>query len=404
MAKAQAQTIPAPEASIPERQSVFAHAHPDYDALGLRAGSFLILPSADVMESWDSNVYATPTRDSSDRYTTIAPRLNVSSDWSNHALNLLFSDQSKIYNTYGSENVNNVTGAAEGRLDIERGIYLTGGGGLQILHEERSSPNAVVNAKSPTEYHVIDGNLGFVHDTGLIALRVNTAVDSYSYDNDVTSTGLLIPQSYRNYISYKVTPRVTYEIAPGYHAFFQTPLNENQYVSLDPYGINHSSHGYEGDIGTAINLGAALNGEVFAGYFRQEVEDHRLSNAYGPTVGANLLWNVSALTSLKLLASRTVDQTTVEPASGIVDLEGSLSVEHELLRNVLLNAAIGYGQDQFSGISRVDNNYNGTIGARYLLNRRLSLELNGIYTHRDSNVPNVNLDREVIELRLHNQL
>jgi hypothetical protein len=389
---------------VPSASSVIGQYRPDYDALGLRAGSFLILPSADVVESWDSNIYATSTRDTSDRYTTLAPQLRLNSDWNNHALNLLFSDQSEIYNTHSTENINNVTGAAEGRLDIENGIYLTGGGSAQILHEERSSPNAVTNAKSPTEYHVTDGNLGFVHDTGVIGLRVNTEVDSYSYNNDSTSTGILIPQSYRNYISYKATPRVTYEIVPGYHAFIQTPFNEDQYVSRNPSGYNQSSHGYEGDIGTAINLGSALNGEIFAGYFRQEVEDHRLSNSQGPGGGANLLWNVTELTSLRFSASRIVGQTTVEPASAMISSAANFSVEHELLPNVLLTAGAGLDQDQFSGISRTDNNLTGAIGAQYLLNRVLSLGLDGTFYHRDSNVPGVGYDREIIELKLHNQL
>jgi hypothetical protein len=399
---------------VPSAPSVIGQYRPDYDALGLRAGSFLILPSADVVESWDSNIYATPTRDASDRFTTLAPELRLQSDWNNHALNLLFSDQSLIYNTHSSENVNNVTGAAEGRLDIENGIYLTGGGGVQILHELRSSPNAVTNAKSPTEYHVTDGNIGFVHDIGVIGLRLNTAVDSYSYNNDSTSTGILIPQSYRNYIAYTAKPRVSYEIVPGYHAFIQVPLNENQYVSRDPSGFDHSSHGYEGDIGTAINLGSALNGEIFAGFFRQEAEDHRLNNSQGPGGGANLLWNVTELTSLRFSASRIVGQTTVAPASttvgsvapasAMVSTAGNLSLEHELLPNVLLTAGVGYDQDQFSGISRTDNNLYGTIGAQYLLNRVFSLGLDGNFYHRDSNVSGIGYDREIIELKLHNQL
>ncbi len=404
-AQASAQIIPVPVEIQTERQSVLQHARPDYDALGLRAGSFLILPSADVVESWDSNIYATPTGDTSDRITTIAPQLGIQSDWNNHALNLLFSDQSMIYNTHSSENVNNITGAAEGRFDIEREIYLTGGGGVQLLHEPRGSPNAPIAAKNPTEYHVTDGNLGFVHDVGVIGLRVNTAVDSYSYNNDSTSTGLLIPQSYRNYISYTATPRVTYEIVPQYDAFIQTPLNEREYAShADTSGFYRSSHGYEGDIGTAIHLGSALNGELYLGYLRQDYEDHRLSDPQGPGGGSNLLWNVTQLTSLRLSASRTVLETTVEPASAIVESAVGLSIEHELLPNVLLTSSTNFYQDQFRGISRSDNNFTGTIGVRYLMNRVFSLGLEGNFYHRDSNVPGVGYDREVIELKLHNQL
>src|SRR6204780_4333338 len=109
---ASAQFIPTPEASIPERQSVLQRARPDYDPLGIQAGSFLILPSLDLQEWWDSNVFAVPTRPSSDTVTAISPQLSVASDWNNHALNLFVGDQSLFYNKHTTENTNNVTGAA----------------------------------------------------------------------------------------------------------------------------------------------------------------------------------------------------------------------------------------------------------------------------------------------------
>ncbi|HVB81184.1 MAG TPA: outer membrane beta-barrel protein [Candidatus Binataceae bacterium] len=401
---ASAQIIPTPEATIPERQSVLQRPHPEYDALGIRAGSFLILPSADVIESWDSNIYATPTRDSTDMVTTVQPQVGVQSDWNNHALNFFIGDQSKIYASHGTENVNNLTAAAQGRLDVLRDVYFTGGGGYQLNHEDRSSPNATVSGKFPTETHLVDGNLGFVHETGKIGLRLNSAVDSYSYNNNVTNTGSVIQEKYRDYISYSFVPRLSYEIVPGYSAFVQTPVNEHQYVSRDLQGFSHSSHGYEGDAGVALHLASAVNGEIFGGYLRQEFEDHHLSNAQGIGGGANLLWNVTDLTSLRLAVSRTVQETDVVGASSYLETTGKLAVEHELLPNVLLTASGTYFVDSFKGLNRSDNNYNAYAGVKYLMNRTLSVGFEANYWHRDSNTPGVNYDREIIGLRLRAQL
>jgi hypothetical protein len=403
--RASAQFIPTPEATIPERQDVMQRARPDYDALGMRAGSFLILPSADAIESWDSNIYATPTADKSDMVTTVQPQVLAASDWNNHALNLLLSDQSKLYMTHSTENVNNLTGAAQGRLDIQRDIYFSGGGGYMLSHEDRSSPNAAVSGKFPTETHDINGNLGFVHDTGVIGLRINSTVDSYSYNDNVTNTGTVIPEKFRDYMGYTVTPRVTYELVPGYHAFFQTPLNERDYNSADPsLGFKRSSHGYEGDAGVALNLGSALNGEVFAGYLRQDFEDHRISSPQGPGGGANLLWNMTDLTSFRLAISHVVEETDVEPSGAIVATAATVTAEHELLRNVLLSASGNYEIDQFSGINRSDNNFHANAEVKYLLNRNFSAGLDADFYHRDSNAAGVNYDREIIGLKLRVQL
>jgi hypothetical protein len=403
--RASAQIIPTPEATNPEQQSVSQRGRPDYDPLGIRAGSFLIFPSANVMESWDSNIYATPTDDDSDLITTVSPQIAIGSDWNNNALNIVLSDQSKFYATHTTENVNNLTGAAQGRLDVERDIYFTGGGGYQLLHEDRSDPNSPTTAKSPTEYTDTEGNLGFVHDTGLIGLRLNTTVDSYSYDNDVTGAGAPINEQFRNYILYTFTPRLTYELVPGYHAFIQTPLNERQYVSQDPsIGARRSSHGYEGDAGISLNLGAALNGEAFLGYLRQDYEAHQLNASTGLGGGANLLWNMTDLTSFRLQITNTVNETDVEPASGIVETNAMLTVEHELFRNVLLSASGNYYVDNFSGINRTDNNFAAGLGVKYLLNRDFSIGLDANYWNRNSNAPGVNYDREIIGLTFRGHL
>jgi hypothetical protein len=408
---AYAQFIPTPEASIPERQSVLQRARPDYDPLGIQAGSFLVLPSLDLQEWWDSNVFATPTRDSTDLVTAIVPQLSIASDWNNHALNLFVGDQSEFYQKHTTENVNNVTVAAQGRFDILRDEYIQGGAGLQLSHEDRSSPDASIGGKFPTQFTVADGNLGFVRNIGIIGAQLTGDVQSYSYNNNVTNTDVEIPEAYRDYIQYTVTPRVTYEIVPGYHAFIQTPLNERQYDrGVDPLGFNHSSHGYEGDVGTAVNLGSALNGEVFVGYLRQDYEDRAFGSPQGLTGGANLLWNATDLTSFRLAVSRVVEEeaagiTTPGTVSGsYIESTGKISVEHELLRNVVLTASGTYFVDQFSGVNRTDNNYNAYAGAKYLMNRVLSLGFDANFWHRDSNQPGVNYDREIIGLRLHLQL
>jgi hypothetical protein len=406
---ASAQFIPTPEASIPERQSVLQRARPDYDPLGIQAGSFLVLPSLDLQEWWDSNVFAVPTRPSTDLVTAVVPQLSIASDWNNHALNLFVGDQSEFYQKHTTENVNNVTVAAQGRFDILRDEYIQGGAGVQLSHEDRASPNASIGGKYPTQFTVADGNLGFVRNIGILGAQLTGDVQSYSYNNNVTDTDVEIPEAYRDYIQYTVTPRVTYEIVPGYHAFIQTPLNERQYDrGVDPLGFNHSSHGYEGDVGTAVNLGSALNGEVFVGYLRQDYEDRAFGSPQGLTGGANLLWNATELTSYRLAVSRVVDEeaagVTIGPSGAYIETTGKISVEHELLRNVVLTASGTYFVDQFSGVNRTDNNYNAYAGAKYLMNRVLSLGFDANFWHRDSNQPGVNYDREIIGLRLHLQL
>src|SRR5258708_1775536 len=183
VARAQPQLPTTPETSIPERQSVFERARPDYDPLGIRLGSFLAYPSARLAETFDSNVFATTNNTKNDFYTTLNPSIAIRSDWNVHSVALQASSLTRRYASQVSENVTNFLIAGNGRLDILRDIYMRGGAGYQLLHEDRSSPDSPATGTKPVEYHVTSANLGYVHEPGRLGVRVDATVDSYSFNN-----------------------------------------------------------------------------------------------------------------------------------------------------------------------------------------------------------------------------
>jgi uncharacterized protein (PEP-CTERM system associated) len=99
------------------------------------------------------------------------------------------------------------------------------------------------------------------------------------------------------------------------------------------------------------------------------------------------LWDVSGTTSLKASATRQIEDSVQADISAYVASAYRVSLEHELLRNILLGAALEYRSYDFRGISisRDDNFYSGEIGARYLLNRIVVLGLDYGYYTRSSN-------------------
>src|SRR5262249_39816013 len=157
-----------------------------------------------------------------------------------------------------------------------------------------------VDGIAPIEYDLATGNLGFVHDTGRLGLKIDTAVAHYNYHNGLTGNGQTILETNRNMTEYAITLRVTYEIVPGYHAFVQATGDKRDYEDrLGPGGFERSSRGYEASVGTAIRLGPTLNGELFVGYLQQDYDDPRLRPASGIGFGGSLLWNVTRLTSVR---------------------------------------------------------------------------------------------------------
>ena len=177
--------------------SVLDRPREDYDPLGVRLGRYILDPTIDVLGAYDSNIFATPSHTSSDFVTTITPALNLQSDWSRHALGIKAQGEIRQFAVHTTEDVNNVSVLANGRYDIARDVYLLGGGGYQLLHEDRGSPD-VLQGKSPTEFTVTSGNAGFVYAPSRLGLRLDGTVDSYGFDNVSTGDGGVINETSRD--------------------------------------------------------------------------------------------------------------------------------------------------------------------------------------------------------------
>jgi hypothetical protein len=189
-----------------------------------------------------------------------------------------------------------------------------------------------------------------------------------------------------------IAPRLNYEIIPGYQAFVRLIGNERQYFSQElgagPQGqnIRRNSHGWEIDGGTAIALTNITTAEVYVGYLQQDYENPLIPSVSAPSFGGNLIWNVTPVTTVRGSFSASVAETTLVLASSSFEYGAQLTVEHELLRNVLLLGSAGYVRDDYQGNPRKDNTFGANAGARYLLNRNWSATADLTYSRRDSNV------------------
>jgi hypothetical protein len=391
-----------PSAVGPEGTTVGQRARPDYDPLGLRQGGFIIHPSLNLAGVYDSNIFATSTGAISDFYADLAPSITINSDWNRHAIGASFSEESKLYASHSSENVNNFNANAGGRYDIENQVYLVGAGAYTLTHEDRSSPNAALG-KNPTEYKQSIAYLGYVHQPGRLGFRVDGTLTSYDYNNAVNGvTGATIDEQFRDRIEYVIAPRVSYEIIPGYRAFARFVGNDRQYNAIDPnVGAKRNSHGYEFDVGTAVEITRLVTGEIYAGYLHQDYASANLKSPSGMAFGGNIIWNITPLWSVKGSASQSVAETDVVsqvgvPASSSSETNFTVTVEHELLRNLIVSGNAAFIHDDYNGISRTDNTYAFGASARYLMNRNIHLTADITYSSRSSTstaVSNAAFDR-----------
>lgn len=389
----------------PRGQTVTERQRPDLDPLGIRAASFLVFPRFELGESYNDNIFATPGNRKNDFITTLTPEIRVQSDWNQHFLAFDARGDIGRYATNSSENYEDATISTNGRLDIVRGSFVTGGATLNKLHEDRGSPDAIANAKNPTEYYVFTPTIGATHRWNRFSLRGDATLQRYMFNNAETGSGVIINNKDRDRSRYVVSLRGGYEIVPDYEAFIRGAWNTVNYSSaVDNNGFNRDSNGYEVVAGTRIDFSGITFGDVFAGYRRQIYDDARLQTVSGPTFGGLITWNVTGLTTVKGSITRSVEESTLANASGFFATEYKATVDHELLRNLLIGASLSALVDDYKGISRTDNYYRGGAYARYLMNRNLYLTARYDYEKRDSNAAGADYARNVFLVSVSTQL
>jgi len=367
--------------------SILQASRPDYDAQGQRIGSFVLLPTLDLTETYTSNVYASTLDTKHDFFTTITPAVSLNSGWDRNFLGMTLSGEINRYANFVSENTSNFNSLVSGRYDILDGVYVNANGGFQILHEPRGSPNSV-NGEFPTEYHVSHGELGFIKDNAVIGLKVNGTINHYDYFNvpAMNPAQPIILETNRDRTEYELTVEGSYELVPHYRAVLRASGNERDYDQKnDPGNVNRSSSGFQVDAGIALNIASKIDGEFYVGYLKQMFDDPTFGDAGGLGFGANLLWNVDGVNSVRANLSRSVEETIVFQASSFIQTAATIAVEHEFRQNILASASFNYAHQRYVDFGRVDDIYGFNLEGRYLLTRNLATSLNVGYTSKVSN-------------------
>ena len=371
-------------------QSVFERQRSDYDAKGLPAGAFRILPTLKVEEEYNDNIFATDGNEQEDFITHVKPSLTIESDWSRHSLTAYANADAAFYADNGDEDNTDYTVGTTGRLDVLRETYIFGGASHALLHEDRGDPNATGSITEPTEYEQNNANISVYRGLRRFSVTADADYTEFDYEDDITTAGGINDNDDRDRYKAKTGLRLGYEILPDYEAFVQGNVNKIDYDDAINNGNNRDSDGYEVETGLALDLGGKTRGEVSVGFMEQKYDDPTLSDVDDFTYGASILWNPSQLTSVRLNADRTIEETVQTGASAYVNSTAGIAVEHELLRSVLVGANFNYSFHKYEGvnITREDDWYAAGADVKYLINRYSNFDLSYEFLDRDSNLAN----------------
>ena len=364
----------------------------DYQPPGIRVGSFKLNTGAELAWENNDNIFYLKDNEISDNIIHIRPWLNLNSDWSRHEMNFSAFADLGYYNDFDGQDFTDWVVSLDGRIDVRRGSGFNYKASYLNLHEDRSSPDSRRSVE-PTEFSLSGVDVDYTHSFNRVTAALGYEYQDTDYDNGKDFEGNVVDNQDRDRSRDIWSLQLDYDYSEQSAIFFRYAGNNNDYdEQFDRGGYERSSDGYDVRGGVSWNMTGVLTGDLFVEYLSQDYDDERFSKVNGWGLGANLDWTPTQLTSVNFKFANTPQETTLVGASGYFSSLYSARLQHELRRNILLNARLSYTDNDYEYDDPDANSLNSTdvtragIGLSYLFNR--NFYISGGYVYEKQNASN----------------
>ena len=373
-------TAPAPRRRLPVDDP--------YAPLGIRVGNIELRPVIGEALGYDSNPNRTDGKARGSFVSQTEGELGVQSNWSVHELRGSLRGAYSEYPSLSAANRPEGAGRLGLRIDATRDTQFDVEGHYQIDTQRPGNPdlNAVVKAR-PAIY-TEGASVGVTQRFNRVVASLRGTIDRADYQDATLSNGTVLDQGDRNLSSYGLKARVGYELKPGLLPFVEIDADTRRYDRrVDSAGFARSSDGVAAKLGSTFELTRLLTGEVSAGIQNRTYQDRRLGELASPVADVALAYQVTPLTTIRATASAGIDETTIPNANGVRSLKGSLTVSHDLRRNLTLTAGVTAADYDYQGVSINERAFGALLRADYRLNRNVTLRASYTYDKLDSSNP-----------------
>jgi hypothetical protein len=365
--------------------SVRQEPRPDYQAEGVLAGGFMIYPKVSIAVAYDDNIFDLQNGAVGDTIFTETPEIDIQSTWARNGLSAYVKAQQDEYVSFDSQDATQYGAGLAGKYQFGDSMLT---GGVDYAHDvlPRSVSNNVGLSVHPIPYDftALNAELSSTFTRVRLSLRLDDQI--YQYQNGATASGSIVDESQYNHNAFTVTGKAELAVSADAAVYLTASGNSRSYEFAPPivaFSLNNS--GYEVDAGANFDLTHLVRGEIQLGYLDQTYEVSSVFKPItGPSAKVQLQWFPTQRTTVTAIANRAVGDAGVPGSAGFLLSSGSVQIDYELLRNVILTAQGSYGTDQYNGIDRTDDLASAGASANWLLTRHVGLTLAYTYTDQTS--------------------
>ena len=352
-----------------------------YVRQGVHVGGFTVFPDATLSMLAIDNLYASDTDRTGAVAVTLAPNIHAILDDKQTRIDLTGGAQVARFISRSQENYTLFNAAADGQQTLGSGIRAKLHAGYQRQVQPRSDPGAISSSIKPILFGTADvsGELQWQRGRSLVR-----AVGSYSdtaFKAGELATGLTLPQDYRDRKLARGMAQFDYALTADFALRIEGSYAESRYRKTAIAVTNRDSRRIELLGGATFEFTDLLRGEIGVGYLNLAYDAPGLRGFKGFGARAQLEYLPTRLTTFTLRASRTIEESGNVLSPAYLRSGASLTVDHELYRNLILSATGGYQRSAFKQPDRTDKRLTAGASARYRLSANVSVVARYTYLH-----------------------
>jgi hypothetical protein len=354
--------------------TVLSRLRPDTEPRGLHVGTFLVQPRLDSGFGYDDNVLASSPAHGSWLVRT-QPSVLFTSEWSRDALGGYVSASDTHYLDLPAQDHADGTVVLGATRDIGRD-RLTFAVAHVAQHQDVGQVDTLTTDR-PVFFTLDNARVSYAAPLGRLTLTPDVEVTRWRFD-DTTIGGLPASQAYRDRDVLLGSVTLRYDLAPLRSLVVVARAIGQHYLHTPEGQASEDSTGYQLLAGLDYDDNALWRYRLLVGGEMREFSAFQSHSAV--ITEAEITWVPTGLTTIRSTLVRRIEDAAQEGVSGFTYTGGKLSIDHEYLRNVLLNASIGLQQAAYLQGGQ-QSGYTFGLGATWLINQRMRLSATYDLTH-----------------------
>jgi hypothetical protein len=349
--------------------TVASRQRPDYDALGVRLGNVTIRPELRESLGYDDNVTGTRRAQGSPIVETDA-RVRADYEDSQATLSSRLSVDDVRTTSKQAQSYTNWAAGLGGTLRFGRDI-------ASVSFDHQTLTQTLRDLDVPQldrgiAYRVDTLRASYRAEFNRVFVQPGLSAGLYDYDNG-TVAGARYQQAYRNRVVVTPSVIVGYELQPNRNLVLVVRDAVGRYRSAMPPAAKRDFNDISVLAGIDYDADGLWRYRLLVGYESRDFSSRQYKTIAAPVVEAAVIWNPTGLTTVTATATRHIQDSADETAVGFTETAIGVRVDHELLRNILLQANATYLMDDYKQNQGSQSLIRAGVGATWLINRNAQL-------------------------------